>query len=402
MCELSIVIVNYNVREYLEKLLSSIYDATNGIGKEIFVVDNNSSDESVEKIKEKFSDLILFENKENIGFSKANNVALKKCSGKYILLINPDTIIKNDTLRKMINFFNNYPDCGAAGCKVLNPDSSLQLACRRGFPSPFTSFSKISGLSKIFPKSKLFGKYNLTYLDSNKINVVDAISGSFMMVRKEILEEVGYLDEDFFLYGEDIDWCYRITKKGWKVYYYPEAEIIHFKGRSSQRSNIDTEKEFYRSMILFVEKHFNSRYVLWFLKIGIWVIRWLTYFKRKLKIFAVKLINSLFLNFKLFKINKRKLVIGSFADNIKINGTFKNKGARDNSIVGVFNLTNMTFKNENKNEKLENETNLRKIIKDYKVNEIIFSSICITHKDILKVMEVCRGLKIRYELISQN
>lgn len=155
-------------------------------------------------------------------------------------------------------------------------------------------------------------------------------------------------------------------------------------------------------MILFVEKHFKGRYVLGFLKIGILLIRWLTYFKRKLKIFTVKLINLLFLNFKFLHKNRKKLVIGSFTDEIEINGNFKNRYTRDNSVVGVFNLTNTTFKNENKNEKLENETDLRKIIKDYKVNEIIFSSFYSTHKDILKVMELCRGLKIRYEIISQN
>ncbi len=274
MLDLSIIIVNYNVKEYLEKTLLSIYRASDNINHEIFVVDNNSSDESCKMVKEKFKDVILIENSQNVGFSKANNIALKRCLGKYILLINPDTIVNTDTLHKMIDFFDRTPDCGAAGCKILNPDKSLQLACRRGFPSPFTSFSKIIGLSKLFPKSRIFGKYNLTYLDPNKICVVDSISGSFMMVRKEVLEDVGYLDEDFFLYGEDLDWCYRIGKNGWKIYYYPGTEIIHFKGRSSLKSGFDTEKEFYRSMSLFVEKHIKNKYFffpLWLVKLGIWL-----------------------------------------------------------------------------------------------------------------------------------
>jgi len=394
MCDLSIIIVSYNVKEYLEKALISIYEASEGINKEIFVVDNNSYDGSCGMIKEKFRNVILIENSQNIGFSKANNIALKRSSGRYILLINPDTIVSGDTLLKMIYFFDNKPDCGAAGCKVLNPDKTLQLACRRGFPSPFTSFSKIVGLSKLLPKNKFFGRYNLTYLEPDQISPVDAISGSFMMVRKEVLEQVGYLDEDFFLYGEDIDWCYRIAKIGWKIYYYPETEIIHFKGRSSKKSGVDTGKEFYKSMGLFVEKHFKNRYLfypLWFVKLGIWIRAGLFFLGKIFKLFSI--------NIPILRNGKRRLIIFSNNNVTEINKTFKNINNGNNTVVGIFNISKKTFVNEKEIEKLENEDYLRDIIEVNKVNEIIFYSDDVSLNDIMKIINICNGLKINYELV---
>ncbi|MCX7761739.1 MAG: glycosyltransferase [Candidatus Kryptonium sp.] len=256
--DLSIIIVNYNVKDFLENALISIRNATAGLNTEIFVVDNASEDGSVEMIRQKFPDVKLIANSENLGFAKANNQALKLAKGKYILLINPDTIVQEDTFKILISFFETHPECGMAGCKVLNPDGTLQLACRRSFPTPWVAFTKMVGLSALFPKSKIFGRYNLTYLDPNEITEVDAVSGSFMMIRREIYEQVGGLDEDFFMYGEDIDWCYRIKKAGWKIYYVPLTQIIHFKGESTRRSNLDEIRIFYDAMKIFVKKHYKE------------------------------------------------------------------------------------------------------------------------------------------------
>ena len=192
--DLSIIIVNYNVKEFLQNLIHSIEKASTNLTKEIIIIDNASDDGSVEFIKEKFPQIKLIANQTNLGFGKANNIGLKQAAGKYILLINPDTLVAEDTFEKMIQFFESNKNVGLAGCKILNPDGTLQLACRRSFPGPWTSFTKVTGLSTLFPKSKIFARYNLTYLDETKSYEVDAISGSFMMMRKEVYEKVGGFD----------------------------------------------------------------------------------------------------------------------------------------------------------------------------------------------------------------
>jgi GT2 family glycosyltransferase len=265
MPDISIIIVNYNVKEFLLNSLESVFKAAQGLEIEVIVVDNASEDGSVEALQKNYPKVILIRNEENLGFGKANNIGLKKANGKYILLLNPDTIVREDTFVKMIAFFESHRDAGMAGCKVLNPDGTLQLACRRSFPGPWTSFTKVAGLSSLFPKSKLFAKYNLTYLDENQTYEVDSISGSFMMFRKEVYEKVGGFDDRFFMYGEDLDLCYRVRKAGYKVYYFHETEIIHYKGESTKRSSLDETKIFYDAMKLFVKKHFSSSFLIEFI-----------------------------------------------------------------------------------------------------------------------------------------
>ncbi|KAB2841752.1 MAG: glycosyltransferase, partial [Melioribacteraceae bacterium] len=262
MTDLSIIIVNYNVKEFLQNLLQSIEKASSNLSVETIIVDNASDDGSIEMLHKNFPQIKLIENKKNIGFGAANNQALEIAKGKYILLLNPDTIVKEDTFSEMIKFFETHSGAGMAGCKVLNPDGTLQLACRRGFPGPWTSFTKVIGLSKIFPNSKLFARYNLTFLDENQTYEVDAISGSFMMLRKEVYEKIGGFDPDFFMYGEDLDLCYRTQKAGFKVYYVHSTEIIHYKGESTKRSKIDETKIFYDAMHLFVKKHFSTSFIV--------------------------------------------------------------------------------------------------------------------------------------------
>ncbi len=256
--DLSVIIVNYNVRQFLENALTSIYRAMEGIEGEVFVVDNASDDGSVEMVRTKFPAVRLIESPKNLGFAKANNTALKQAKGRYLVLINPDTIVQEDTFSVMMRFFEENPDVGLAGCKILNPDGSFQLPCRRSFPTPWVAFTKIFGLAGMFPKSRLFGKYNLTYLSEDETYEVDAVSGSFMVLRREVYEKIGGLDETFFMYGEDLDWCYRVSQAGYKVYYVHSTKIIHFKGESTKRSSIDEIRTFYSAMQLFVEKHFSS------------------------------------------------------------------------------------------------------------------------------------------------
>jgi GT2 family glycosyltransferase/lipopolysaccharide/colanic/teichoic acid biosynthesis glycosyltransferase len=260
--DLSIIIVNYNVKEFLQNLLHSIEKASLNISNEILIVDNASDDGSVELIREKFPSVKLISNTENLGFGKANNQALEIATGNFLLLINPDAIVSEDTLDNMMRFFENNPKAGLAGCKILNPDGTLQLACRRSFPGPWTSFCKVTGLSNLFPKSKLFARYNLTYLDEDQTYEVDAISGSFMMMRKEIYDKVGGFDEEFFMYGEDLDLCYRIQQAGFKVFYSHTTQIIHYKGESTKRSRLDETKVFYDAMHLFVKKHFSGSFLV--------------------------------------------------------------------------------------------------------------------------------------------
>ncbi|MFC2133296.1 glycosyltransferase [Bacteroidota bacterium] len=296
MKDLSIIIVNYNVKEFLLNSIKSIRDASGKISTEIIVVDNASEDGSVEAVKKKFPKVKLIANKENIGFGAANNLGLEKAKGKFILFLNPDTIVNKDTFNILIKFFNDNPDAGMAGCKVLNPDGSLQLACRRGFPGPWTTLTKLTGLSTLFPKSKLFARYNLTYLDANETYEVDAISGAFMMMRKEAYENIGGFDPQFFMYGEDLDLCYRIQKAGYKVYYVHSTEIIHYKGESTKRSSIDETNVFYKAMHLFVNKHFSSSFILKIILQAAIIVRKLFAFANVYKIILTAIIVDFVIN----------------------------------------------------------------------------------------------------------
>ncbi len=299
--DLSIIIVNYNVKEFIQNLLESIKSASKRISTEVIIVDNASDDGSVELIRHKYPAVKLIVNSRNLGFSKANNLGLKEATGKYLLLLNPDTLVKEDTFEKMIAFFESTPDAGMAGCKLLNTDGTLQLACRRGFPGPWASFTKVTGLSTLFPKSPLFARYNLTYLDENKTYSVDAISGAFMMMRREVYEKTGGLDETFFMYGEDLDLCYRVNKAGYKVYYVHSTEIIHYKGESTKRSNLNEVKVFYEAMHIFVKKYYaGSWFLLLFLRSAIFFREMIAFLgKRKLVMLSL-LMDLLFYNLTMF------------------------------------------------------------------------------------------------------
>ncbi|MDZ7722723.1 MAG: glycosyltransferase [candidate division KSB1 bacterium] len=278
--KLSIVIVSYNVRAFLEQAIRSIQKAAHSLAYEILIVDNASSDGTVPFVEKEFPSVKIIGNSDNVGFAKANNQAIRESSGEYICLINPDTIVQEDTFTTLLKFFENQSDAGCVGCKILNPDGSLQLACRRSYPTPWVAFTKIIGLAALFPKSKLFGRYNLTYLDPEQTSRVEAISGSFMLVRRRVIQEVGGLDESFFMYGEDLDWCYRINQAGHSIYYVPSTQIIHFKGESSKKSPFQQRRLFYEAMRLFVKRHFHKTSALlpsWLLIAAIYISSFFSY-----------------------------------------------------------------------------------------------------------------------------
>lgn len=271
--KLSIVIVNYNVKHFLEQCLLSVKEASEGIDAEIYVVDNHSSDGSVEMVREKFPEIHLIANTENIGFSGANNQALQLVTGEYVLLLNPDTVVEKETFRKCIAFMDRTEDAGGLGVKMVNGKGEFLPESKRGLPLPTVAFYKIFGFSRLFPKSRRFGSYHLTYLDENKIHAVDVLSGAFMLLRKSVLDKTGFLDEDYFMYGEDIDLSYRITQSGYKNYYYPETKIIHYKGESTKKGSLNYVFVFYRAMQIFARKHFsrkNAKSFNWMINFAIW------------------------------------------------------------------------------------------------------------------------------------
>jgi len=257
--QLSIIIVNYNVRHFLEQCLTSVYKATPNISTEVFVVDNDSSDDSLEMVRAQFPDVQIIHNKENVGFSKANNQAIAISKGEYVLLLNPDTVVGEDAFEKSIAFSDTHSDLGGLGVKMIDGNGIFLPESKRGLPTPAVSFYKIFGLSKIFPKSKKFAKYHLGYLPENETNEIEVLSGAYMWMRKSTLEKVGYLDETFFMYGEDIDLSYRINLGGYKNYYLPTVRIIHYKGESTKKGNINYVFVFYNAMIIFSKKHFAKK-----------------------------------------------------------------------------------------------------------------------------------------------
>ncbi len=297
--KLSVVIVNYNVQDFLLHALQSLKKALRQIPHEIIVVDNASADNSVSMLRRRFPEVILIANERNVGFSAANNQGLQQAKGEYLLLINPDTLVQEDTLTKLVEFMDNTRDAGAATCKILNPDGSFSIDCRHSIPTPMTAFWKLIGFARLFPKSKVFARYNLTYLDPDETYAVDAISCSFMLIRREAFEQVGMMDADYFMYCEDVDYCYRINQHGWKLYYVPQSSIIHYKGESTKKNNIDYVINFNKSLYLFYKKHFHSRYFSafrWIILLGVFLRGVIVYGKNFLTASWTTLLDLLLLN----------------------------------------------------------------------------------------------------------
>lgn len=259
---LSVIIVNYNVKYYVEQCLNSLAKALEGIESEIYVVDNHSKDGSVEYLRERFHDINIIASNHNLGFARANNVAIRQSEGRYVLLLNPDTFVSEDCISKALDFMDGHPNAGGAGVMMHNSDGTLAMESRRGLPTPMTSFYKMCGLCARYPKSHRFGRYYMSYLGWDKPERIDVVSGAFCLLRREALDKIGLLDEDFFMYGEDIDLSYRLLKGGFENWYLP-LRILHYKGESTQKTSFNYVHVFYQAMLIFFQKHYGH--------LGFWI-----------------------------------------------------------------------------------------------------------------------------------
>lgn len=287
MNDLSVVIVSYNVRYYLEQCLDSVARAARGLSVETWVVDNASTDGSVEYLRPRFPSVHFIANSENVGFSRANNQAIRQTDSRYVLLLNPDTIITERTLTDCVALLDGYHFIGAVGVAMYGSDGAFALESRRALPVPFTALCKLTGLTALFPHSRLFGRYYMRFLPRTESAQIEVISGAFNMLRREALDQIGLLDETFFMYGEDIDLSYRMTQGGWQNWYLP-TPIIHYKGESTQKDTLRYVNIFYEAMIIFMEKHFRHRYhhATLLFRLGIYARAGLEYVKRLVHPFA--------------------------------------------------------------------------------------------------------------------
>jgi GT2 family glycosyltransferase len=286
MVDLAIVIVNYKTRDFLRACLRSIESSEGDFTSRVCVVDNASGDGSVESVRAEFPHVHVIEQPRNEGYAAANNRGLRWLGfgdpqvpeaelPRYVLLLNPDTLLPPTALARMLAFMDAHPQAGAAGCKLVREDGSLDRACRRSFPSPEVSFYRLTGLSLLFPKSPRFGRYNLSYLDENVTTEVDSVVGAFMLVRREAITMAGLLDEGFFMYGEDLDWAFRIKQAGWQIWYYPEVVVLHYKGQSSRQRSAPSILAFYDAMRRFHAKHYKQSTpapLNWLIEAGITVL----------------------------------------------------------------------------------------------------------------------------------
>ena len=254
--KLSVVIVNYNVSHYLLQCVDSLSHALRGTDSEVIVVDNHSRDNSVTLLRQYHPEVRIVENLHNLGFAKANNIAIRQSRGEYVLLLNPDTIVSESVVKGVISFLDSHPEAGSAGVRMLNADGTVAPESRRGVPTPMTAFYKLSGLCGMFPNSRRFGRYYLGHLPWDSPQQIEVVSGAFCMLRTSVLKKVGLLDEDYFMYGEDIDLSYRILKSGATNWYVPET-ILHYKGESTHKSSFRYVHVFYQAMHIFFRKHFS-------------------------------------------------------------------------------------------------------------------------------------------------
>ncbi|MFZ2487358.1 MAG: glycosyltransferase family 2 protein [Anaerolineae bacterium] len=270
MLDLAIIILNYNTRDLLRACLRTVYASQGNFTYEVCVVDNASSDSSADMVRREFPQATLIASTHNGGYPYGNNLGMRyfgwtdapgagdtTATPRYCLLLNPDTEVPPDALAQMITFMDNKPRCGAAGPRLVRPDGSLDLAARRSFPSPEVSLYRMAGLSKLFPRSRRFGRYNMTFLDDHVTSEVDSVVGAYMQVRGAAIHQVGLLDSDFFMYGEDLDWAYRIKQQGWQVWYNAAVTVLHVKEAASKSSE-KARREFYRAMLIFYQKHYQA------------------------------------------------------------------------------------------------------------------------------------------------
>ena len=294
--DLGIVIVNYNTRDDLDNCLHSIPQAAGDLAYQVIVVDNCSDDGSIEMVRGQHPRIRAIANDRNGGYAYANNIGFRALGygagaafdplPRHALMLNPDTVLPDGALAQMVAFMDAHADVGVAGPKLVRADGSLDRACRRSFPTPATSFYRLSGLSKLFPRSLRFGRYNLTHLDIDAQAEVDAVVGAFMMIRSAALQQAGLLDEAYFMYGEDIDLCYRIKQRGWRVVYYPRVTVLHLKGASSRKTSRQAIAAFYDAMKIFHDKHYRAQtffLINWVIDLGVAALRGIALFQDRLR-----------------------------------------------------------------------------------------------------------------------
>ena len=384
--DLSVIIVNYNVKYFLEQCLCSVQKAYRNIEAEILVVDNNSTDGSREYLLPKFPSVNFTWNSCNEGFAKANNQALAAANGEYILFLNPDTIVPEDCFDKCINFFKANPGAGALGVHMIDGNGKFLKESKRAFPSPATSLYKLTGLAKLFPRSKLFAKYYLGHLPEEENHEVDVLAGAFMMIPRAVLKTTGGFDEIFFMYGEDIDLSYRIQKAGFKNYYFAETTIMHFKGESTGKGSLKYTRQFYKAMNLFVKKHYSGSRAgiyIYIIQLGIWGRA------------ALSAIGNIFQHIKL-PLTKTEgayntIIVSNEKDISFITGS-KQKSGMTERILGRVN--NNTTDTDNVMGSIQQ---LPALVKKYKAKEIIFCEDGLSFKEMIStIQQIPAGVRYKF------
>lgn len=370
---LSIIIVNYNVKYFLEQCLCSIQKAIAGIDAEIIVIDNNSQDGSIAYLQSLFTSVIFLANEKNLGFGKANNIALQQAKGKFILFLNPDTIVAEDCFTNCISFLETTANAGAAGVRMIDGSGNFLPESKRSFPSPVSSFYKLIGLATLFPSSKIFNRYALGNLDEHQIHEIDVLAGAFMMIKKEVLEKVKGFDESFFMYGEDIDLSYRIQQAGYAIYYSGESTIIHFKGESVKKQNINYVRMFYNAMNVFVGKHY-SKIVAFifslFIKAAITIRT------------VVALVETLFQPTSSFRNrNEKTLIIGSIQEQQEVSLILQNAGFENKNLIQL-NFTNIS--------------SIKTFIQRSNPDKIIFCEGSLNYSEIILLMQSVASCSFRF------
>lgn len=391
--DLSVVIVNYNVRHFLEQCLLSVRQAAAGVQCEVFVVDNNSADGSCAMVSGKFPEVILLRNRTNRGFSAACNQAIAISKGRFILLLNPDTVVEEDTFIKCIAFMTGNPSAGALGVKMINGNGKVLPESKRAFPTPSTAFFKMIGLSGLFPKSKYFNKYYLGHLDDSITAEVDIISGAFMFITREAIKKTGPLDESFFMYGEDIDLSYRLIKAGFKNYYYPDVKIIHYKGESTKKSDVNNIINFYDAMLIFTDKHFEYQdfgIIKLFLHIAILFRGLISLLKNSVRRYFIPAEN-------LF-IRKKRTVIISNNEGYKEILKLAERVTPECEVIGRVSLMSEDLTDE----VLGNSEQIGEIIRVNRVKEVIISTHELNASEIIKIMQIISGKNVTIKIAPEG
>lgn len=371
------IIVNYNVRYFLEQCLHSLYRAIENTDTEVFVVDNCSTDDSLEMLRKSYPRVKLIANSENPGFAKANNQAIIVSEAEYILLLNPDTLVQENAIHNMLSFMDAHPEAGALGVKMIDGQGRFLPESKRGLPTPAVSFYKILGLSTLFPRSRRFGRYHLGWLDKDKIHSVEILAGACMLVRKDAINKAGLLDEDFFMYGEDIDWSYRILKAGYRNYYFPPGRILHYKGESTKKGSLNYVYVFHKAMAIFAKKHFlgKSFFYAFLINVAILLSGTFSFFSglfRKSLYFLKKMSSS--------ADKPSVLVWGSLQE-----------------FERVRNVYSAGLTNSRKFIHATTEEQLNKVMKDNTINELIFCTTDLQYSLVFDCMEKYAGKGVVYK-----